>query len=158
MGGSEGDRRKPGDANLPIGGVRGGLEGRSKDLKKDANAEIGGPGKGDRKGANAEIGGPREGAVWHSRGYLPHFESCEVMQHVTFHLADSLPGEVLVRLEAELKTLPIRSGILNGACAWRLVSMLGMVRVFCASLGLRAWCRDRCCVLIRGAIGCWLGW
>jgi REP element-mobilizing transposase RayT len=55
------------------------------------------------KDANREIGVPR---VWHSRGYLPHFESSEVTQHVTFHLADSLPRTVLLRLEAELKTLP----------------------------------------------------
>jgi REP element-mobilizing transposase RayT len=43
---------------------------------------------------------------WHSRGYLPHFESSDVTQHVTFHLADSLPQTVLLRLEAELKSLP----------------------------------------------------
>ena len=141
MGGSEGDHRKPGDANLPIGGVRGGLEGRSKDLKKDANAEIGVPGKGDRKGANAEIGVPREGAVWHSRGYLPHFESCEVMQHVTFHLADSLPGEVLRQMEAELKTLPIQKRDIerrlrveawidagHGSCVLREPGIAGMVQ------------------------------
>ena len=49
-----------------------------------------------------ENGAPR----WHSRGYLPHFESSDVTQHVTFHLADSLPQTVLLRLEAELKFLP----------------------------------------------------
>ncbi|MBI4470082.1 MAG: transposase [Acidobacteria bacterium] len=49
---------------------------------------------------------PRRGPVWHSRGYLPHFESAEATQHVTFHLADSLPQTVLLRLEAKLKTLP----------------------------------------------------
>ncbi|MHB8381756.1 MAG: REP-associated tyrosine transposase [Candidatus Binataceae bacterium] len=43
---------------------------------------------------------------WHSRGYLPHFEGDQVTQHVTFHLADSLPQTVLLRLDAELKTLP----------------------------------------------------
>jgi REP element-mobilizing transposase RayT len=68
----------------------------------NANLPIGG-GKGAIKDANREIGVPR---VWHSRGYLPHFESSEVTQHVTFHLADSLPQTVLLRLEAELKTLP----------------------------------------------------
>jgi len=67
----------PGNANLPIGG---------------GNA------------ANREIGVP--GPVWHNRGYLPHFESSEATQHVTFHLADSLPQAALQRLEAELKTLP----------------------------------------------------
>ena len=28
---------------------------------------------------------------WHSRGYLPHFDSAETVQFVTFRLADSLP-------------------------------------------------------------------
>jgi REP element-mobilizing transposase RayT len=71
-------KHNPGNANLPIGGDRNAIQ---------------------------ENGVPR-GAVWHSRGYLPHFESSEVTQHVTFHLADSLPQTVLLRLEAELKTLP----------------------------------------------------
>lgn len=37
---------------------------------------------------------------WHSRGYLPHFDSAETVQFVTFRLADSLPravAEVLAR-------------------------------------------------------------
>lgn len=61
--------------------------------------------------ANLPIGGfnnaIQENGVpgWHSRGYLPHFEGAAT-QHVTFHLADSLPQTVLLRFEAELKTLP----------------------------------------------------
>ena len=31
---------------------------------------------------------------WHSRGYLPHFDSPETIQFVTFRLADSLPASV----------------------------------------------------------------
>ncbi len=31
---------------------------------------------------------------WHSRGYLPHFDSTETIQFVTFRLADSLPASV----------------------------------------------------------------
>lgn len=31
---------------------------------------------------------------WHSRGYLPHFDSAETVQFVTFRLADSLPRSV----------------------------------------------------------------
>lgn len=60
------------------------------------------------KNAIMENGVPRENGVpgWHSRGYLPHFEGAEATQHVTFHLADSLPKSVLLRLEAELKTFP----------------------------------------------------
>ena len=51
-----------------------------------------------------ENGVPR--CTWHSRGYLPHFESSAVIQHVTFHLADSLPVAVLRRWEAELRHFP----------------------------------------------------
>jgi putative transposase len=58
----------------------------------------------EAQSANREIGVPR--GAWHSRGYLPHFECEEVPQHVTFHLADSLPESVLQQLENELKTLP----------------------------------------------------
>ena len=54
--------------------------------------------------ANREIGVPM--ALWHSRGYLPHFESSAATQHVTFHLADSVPRSALERLESELKELP----------------------------------------------------
>ncbi|HEX3375302.1 MAG TPA: hypothetical protein VHS29_00475 [Candidatus Acidoferrales bacterium] len=46
------------------------------------------------------------GGLWHSRGYLPHFESSEVMQHATFHLADSLPKSALLLFDAEVKSLP----------------------------------------------------
>jgi REP element-mobilizing transposase RayT len=37
---------------------------------------------------------------------MPHFDSNHVVQHVTFHLADSLPADVLARLEEELRTVP----------------------------------------------------
>jgi REP element-mobilizing transposase RayT len=35
---------------------------------------------------------------WHSRGYLPHFDSAETVQFVTFRLADSLPKNVVEAL------------------------------------------------------------
>jgi putative transposase len=38
---------------------------------------------------------------WHSRGYLPHFDSPETVQFVTFRLADSLPRQVIIRLQME---------------------------------------------------------
>ncbi len=53
--------------------------------------------------ANLPIGAS---PYWHSRGYLPHFEDAEKTQHVTFHLADSLPKAVTENLEAELNRLP----------------------------------------------------
>ena len=37
---------------------------------------------------------------WHSRNYLPHFDSQEVVQFVTFRLADSLPASALERLKS----------------------------------------------------------
>jgi putative transposase len=89
----------PGNANLPIG------------ARTPSAGPKGGPNV-NSKGANREIGAPRalqqNGTPrWHSRGYLPHFESSDVTQHVTFHLADSLPQTVLLQLESELKSLPI---------------------------------------------------
>jgi putative transposase len=42
---------------------------------------------------------------WHSRGYLPHFDSAETVQFVTFRLADSLPravAEALAKLTDNL--------------------------------------------------------
>jgi len=40
---------------------------------------------------------------WYSRGYVPHFDSPEVVQFITFRLADSLPHEALIKLEEEVK-------------------------------------------------------
>lgn len=40
---------------------------------------------------------------WHSRGYHPHFDKSEIIQTITFRLVDSLPQEVLKRLEQDLK-------------------------------------------------------
>ena len=76
--------------------------GASKNNPGNANLPIGG-----HQNAIQENGVPKvPGPLWHSRGYLPHFESSEATQHVTFHLADSLPQAVLLRFEAQLKTLP----------------------------------------------------
>jgi REP element-mobilizing transposase RayT len=87
----ETSKNKPGNANLLIGGRREDDQKNGAPVAQYANREIGVP------------GAPR--AVWHSRGYLPHFESSEATQHVTFHLADSLPQSVLPHLEAEMKTI-----------------------------------------------------
>ena len=45
--------------------------------------------------------------VWRSRGYLPHFDSPDATQHITFHLADSLPASVLDRFRDETRCLPL---------------------------------------------------
>jgi putative transposase len=41
---------------------------------------------------------------WHSRGYLPHFDSPETTQFVTFRLADSLPRQVTEALRSREKS------------------------------------------------------
>jgi putative DNA methylase len=50
---------------------------------------------------NASLSSPNHG--WHSRGYLPHFESSVVIQSVTYRLADALPSEVVDRFRQELE-------------------------------------------------------
>jgi len=69
----------------------------------DANLSIGGFCAAASPNAIPENGVPR----WHSRGYLPHFECNEGVQHVTFHLADSLPRAALQRLPGELLLAPV---------------------------------------------------
>ena len=56
---------------------------------------------------------------WHSRHYLPHFDSQDVTQFVTFRLADSLPKEALRRLESARHPESLRHQLLDdgyGAC------------------------------------------
>jgi len=43
---------------------------------------------------------------WHSRGYLPHFDSPETIQFVTFRLADSLPNSVIESIRFRDHALP----------------------------------------------------
>jgi putative transposase len=43
----------------------------------------------------------RQPRGWHSRGYLPHFDSPETVQFVTFRLADSLPRSVVEGLRLQ---------------------------------------------------------
>ncbi len=90
----------PGVATLQSGDLKTGVDALQNGELKDAD-------RADRQAAgklnaDQEIGGPR----WHSRGYLPHFECNEVIQHVTFHLADSLPKDVVERMDEELRSLP----------------------------------------------------
>ena len=43
---------------------------------------------------------------WHSRGYLPHFDSPQAIQALTFRLDDSLPQSVIETWKKELKSHP----------------------------------------------------
>ena len=40
---------------------------------------------------------------WHSRGYIPHFDHPDLIQGITFRLADSLPAHVRASMAEELK-------------------------------------------------------
>jgi putative transposase len=56
---------------------------------------------------------------WHSRNYLPHFDSQDVIQFVTFRLADSLPKEALERLKMADRPETLRHEMLDrgrGTC------------------------------------------
>ena len=56
---------------------------------------------------------------WHSRGYLPHFDSQDVVQFLTFRLADSLPKEALARIAAAAQPESLRDEMLDrgwGTC------------------------------------------
>ncbi len=56
---------------------------------------------------------------WHSRGYLPHFDSAETIQFITFRLADSLPravAESLAKLADSLSETDRNLDSGYGAC------------------------------------------
>lgn len=44
--------------------------------------------------------------VWQSRHRLPHFDIPGLIQHITFHLADSLPKPALERMRLEIQAMP----------------------------------------------------
>ena len=43
---------------------------------------------------------------WYSRGYLPHFDVPDLVQFITFRLADSIPLSALTRIEEGIKLGP----------------------------------------------------
>ncbi len=45
-------------------------------------------------------------STWWDRGYHPHFESQDHLQHICVHLADSLPRAVVDRMADELRVIP----------------------------------------------------
>ena len=56
---------------------------------------------------------------WHSRHDVPHVDSADVTQFVTFRLADSLPAEAVARLKEIAKPETMRFEMLDrgwGAC------------------------------------------
>jgi len=68
---------------------------------------------------------------WHSRGYLPHFDSPETIQFVTFRLADSLPRQVVEALRLRDDALARVDGELDGglgACWLRRPEIASIVQ------------------------------
>src|SRR5947207_8450841 len=78
---------------------------------------------------------------WHSRNYLPHFDSQDVVQFVTFRLADSLPEAALARLKSAERPETSRHEILDhgwGACWLRSEPIARLVEdAFLAFDGVR---------------------
>lgn len=60
---------------------------------------------GSNDGAGQESGAPG-GRGWHSRGYFPHSDRPEKIQHVTVHLADSLPKLAIEKIDERIQALP----------------------------------------------------
>jgi len=63
------------------------------------------PGYG-RLGKGLKAAGNSGDPVWWDRGHHPHVESPRLIQHVTFHLADSLPRQVVEKMATELESVP----------------------------------------------------
>jgi hypothetical protein len=81
---------------------------------------------------------------WHSRGYLPHFDSPETVQFVTFRLADSLPKAVVDALRMQddfIRLIDERLDAGVGAC--------------CSVVPISLpWFRKRSSISMAVAIGC----
>ena len=67
---------------------------------------------------------------WHSRGYLPHFDSPETVQFVTFRLADSLHGTVIEALKQQnaLRRIDEELDAGRGACWLRRADIAEVVQ------------------------------
>ncbi len=48
---------------------------------------------------------PSEPKGWYSSNFLPHFDMPGTVQHITYHLADSLPRPAVKRVRSELRSL-----------------------------------------------------
>ncbi|MFH1963965.1 MAG: transposase [Acidobacteriota bacterium] len=70
-------------------------ERRSPDLHSSGPQQ---PEKGTASGISA--------SEWHSRGYLRHRDGYSLTQHVSGHLADSLPKSAIEKIDLSIKNLP----------------------------------------------------
>jgi hypothetical protein len=83
------DYMPPGNAEPQLGSKTKTEESKAKEAKLG----LGVPGLYSPKG-------------WYSRGYLPHCDSLQKLQSITFRLADSLPQSKLRQLELEIEFSP----------------------------------------------------
>ncbi len=65
---------------------------------------MGAAGRNNVECASAALGArasrpPTEPKGWYSRGYLPHVDAPDLVQAITFRLADSLPASVMARFD-----------------------------------------------------------
>jgi REP element-mobilizing transposase RayT len=49
---------------------------------------------------------PPHASPWRSRGYLPHFDVPNLVQAITFRLADSVPAQIIAKWKDELRIQP----------------------------------------------------
>lgn len=49
---------------------------------------------------------PKDHRGTYTRGYLPHIDAAGLLQHITFHLADSLPAATLDHIRQEIEATP----------------------------------------------------
>lgn len=64
------------------------------------------PGEPIGMGGTLGRGEPSGEKIWSDRGYMPHVNSPVLVQHVSYHLADSLPKEAVVAMDEQMKSLP----------------------------------------------------
>ena len=70
-----------------------------KNLSGNAELQLG---IEEKHGRGDSLAGAESSREWYSRGYLPHCDRIGLLQSITFRLADSLPQDVLKRLELEI--------------------------------------------------------
>jgi len=78
-----------------------------KDSSRDRRVALGNHSKNEpSESRRSRVQQSPKAKGWYSRGYLPHFDAPGLIQHITFHLADSLPREAIARMQDQLEYLP----------------------------------------------------
>ncbi len=87
---------------------------------------------------------------WHSRGYLPHFDSAETVQFVTFRLADSLPKAIAEELSHLTENLAETDDRLDdgwGACWLKQPAIAQLVEDAIMHFDARRYCLLAWCIM-----------